>query len=690
MSQIQNAAPNAILLGFDDQSRRPVPYESNTLPIHLPHVFTYAAWGPEEPTLVVGSTAINTYGQETFEPRGRYTTHQWPLIERMQSRSNAMVMQRIKPEDAAPPATVALSLDVLETEIAQYERNSDGTFRLDSSGERIPTGDTKPGLRIKLKVGPVAGGLLGKAKVVPGEQTDGAGKTSTIYPIVEFQASFFGSGGNNRGFGLWAPTMESTNPVNSRVVSAEQAQLYRLRFVQRQNERTTGRTVRTLQGAEYVDFSFREDVVDPATDVEYGFETVVLDSYRNLSARAGQPKRFGPFNAAYKYDNNLDDVLEMLYAVEQPFLEGMEEDVDPSVHHIINFISAVHYTGVPYHAIEVVAPGSEAGTAMTETAVFYAEGGSDGTMDKESFDKSVGDICDDYADGEWQLGDALRFPQSMIYDTGFDRENKTRLLSVLSARKDIAVMLSTQDIALPQNGQAEESSMAEVLRNAAVMHPESDYYGTPIVRAAIVGHSGHLINSKYRKLVPMTIDMADKLSAYCGNGQGVMQSGYAFDVNPNNIVTMLKDVNCTFKTANVRNSDWANGMIWVQSFDQNDALFYPGMQTAYPDDTSVLNSVPNMIICTELEKVCLRTWARLTGRSDLTNDQFAQRSDELIREFTERRFDNRVIIEPETYYTEMDNARGYSWSCRIKVYMNNMKTVGQFTIETHRQEELDQ
>ena len=278
----------------------------------------------------------------------------------------------------------------------------------------------------------------------------------------------------------------------------------------------------------------------------------------------------------------------------------------------------------------------------------------------------------------------------MIYDTGFDIDNKFKLLNVLSARKDIAVVLSTQDIALEQNGIIQESSMAVSLQTQASLHPESEYYGTPVMRAVIVGHSGYLINSKYRKLVPLTVDLADKLAAYAGNGRGILLPGAAPDVNPNNIVTLLKDVNCTFKNVSVRNADWVNGLVWVESYDQDDALFYPALQTAYNDDTSILNSVPTMMICGELEKVCVRVWARLTGRSDLTPEQFAQRSDELIQELTERRFDNRVIIVPETYYTALDEARGYSWSCRIKLYGNNMKTVGSFTIEAHRQEELSE
>lgn len=689
MSQIQNAMPNAVLLGVDDQSKRTVPYESSTMPIHLPHVFFYASWGPTEPLLALGSTANNTYGQATFEPRSPYTTHQWPLIERMFARSNAMVCQRIQPDDAPPPATIGLYLDVLQTDIPQYERNSDGSFKFDATGAKISTGKTSPGVRMQWIIAPVAEGKLGKAKKVPGSLTTKDGGTSTIYPIREFQTSFFGAAGNNRGLALWAPTMESDNPVNSRVVADQQAQLYRMRFVTRDNDRSSGKSVRTQQGAEYVEFSFREDVVDSKTGVEYGFDITVLDSYRNLNARNGQPKRWGPFNATYSYEQNLEDLLEMLYTVEQPVNAELPADVEASAHHLINFVSGVHYTGVPYYAIEVLGPNDGA-SALSESATYYAGGGGDGTMSKAAFDTAVGDICQDYGEGKWGLGNRLKFPQSMIYDTGFDIDNKFKLLNVLSARKDIAVVLSTQDIALEQNGIIQESSMAVSLQTQASLHPESEYYGTPVMRAVIVGHSGYLINSKYRKLVPLTVDLADKLAAYAGNGRGILLPGAAPDVNPNNIVTLLKDVNCTFKNVSVRNADWVNGLVWVESYDQDDALFYPALQTAYNDDTSILNSVPTMMICGELEKVCVRVWARLTGRSDLTSEQFAQRSDELIQELTERRFDNRVIIVPETYYTTLDEARGYSWSCRIKLYGNNMKTVGSFTIEAHRQEELSE
>jgi hypothetical protein len=51
---------------------------------------------------------------------------------------------------------------------------------------------------------------------------------------------------------------------------------------------------------------------------------------------------------------------------------------------------------------------------------------------------------------------------------------------------------------------------------------------------------------------------------------------------------------------------------------------------------------------------------------------------------TEGRFDDRVIVVPNTYFTDFDEALGYSWSCDITLYLNNMMTVGTFTIIADR------
>jgi hypothetical protein len=172
-----------------------------------------------------------------------------------------------------------------------------------------------------------------------------------------------------------------------------------------------------------------------------------------------------------------------------------------------------------------------------------------------------------------------------------------------------------------------------------------------------------------------------------GSGIGSWTSGRAFDKPGNNRVTMFKGVNAEWRNINVRENDWANGLVWVQNYDRR-SLFWPGIQTVYDDDSSVLNSAANMMIAVELQKVAERTWRDLTGISYLTPEQFVERSDRLIKTRTQGRFDNRVVVVPETFFTQNDEQRGYSWSCKIHLYAPNMKTVGTFTIVAHRISDL--
>ncbi|MPN24462.1 hypothetical protein SDC9_171861 [bioreactor metagenome] len=174
-----------------------------------------------------------------------------------------------------------------------------------------------------------------------------------------------------------------------------------------------------------------------------------------------------------------------------------------------------------------------------------------------------------------------------------------------------------------------------------------------------------------------------------GAGNGVWRPGLGFDVSPNNQITLFNSntVNATFKSAAVRNKDWDNNLVWAQRFDRA-SLFWPAVQTVYDDDTSVLNGPITMFAAVELTKVCFRVWAELTGRSDLTEEQLIERSDNRILALSNGRFDNRFVIEPNTFFTDDDRQRGYSWQTRVNLYANNMRTVGTYTIVARRMSDL--
>lgn len=676
-----NATPEAVLSGIQDVSGRSVDPAPVEIPIHLPHVMILAERGPEN-ALILGSTdAQRIYGSNTFEYRKPYAKHTTALAkECFFPNANQCLFQRLIP-DGAKRSTLGLGLEILPKQLSVYERNADGSYRLDDAGNKIDTGAKVSGYVGRWVIYPVAYEDIGKTKIKNGTLTDGATQ-SNIYPMFELAVSGHGKYGDNVGFRLWAPTVADATPLNDYVVNDTRAYLYRLSFIERADAKSTPVITRGLNGQTYVDFGLKPDMYYEPTAQLFHADSVVIPGYRDTDMTKGTAPEFGPFERFKVYQEHIDTVSALLFAAEQSHQDWAEGD-----QYMVNLLSAYDENGNPYTTFQLL-DVFDGGLSLNDQANLYAVGGADGDLSDAAFDDLVYKQLTNFGTLYNEFLDIAKFPQSVFYDSGFSVKTKKAIPKIIGARKDVWIALATQDVSQPQNSVDAESSMAIALRAACEMQPEAELYGTSVVRAAIVGHSGYLINSEYKKLVPGTFELAYALAQWAGAANGILKGRYSPDVDPNNKVKLLRDVNCPYKLARVRNKDWDNGLIWAQSYDHL-SLFFPGLQTVYKDDTSVLNSLLNMIICVEVQKVCFRVWRRFTGRSNMTNLQYEQASDAEITALTTGRFDERVTIVPETYHSTRDIQRGYSNSCRVHVYANNMKTVSEFTVVAHRMEELE-
>ncbi len=703
MNTIVNAAPRINLLGAEDVSARAPVIEPEVFPTHLPHAFVWAEWGPANlPQLASGDFIATTFGPKTLDPRSKYFNHQSLLVNTLQGQGNAVMLQRVIPEDIGPKARLLLSIDIVqEPEVQQYQRNADGTFVLNSSGAKVPitgSGATAPGYLVRWILNDWNNGVeddeFGEVQLQQGALLNSASQQSMRYPIAEFEASFLGERGNRMGLRLSVPNGLSGNLLNKTVANALKSQLYRLQLVTRADASSTAQTIDTLLGDPSIDFTFKQDAIDVKTDTLYSLDDIFMQSYQDLDQR-GSPPIYGPFGRHHIYHENLEQILAMIGSVEAAFsatatvktLPVNSMDQDSEYLHVVNAFTGKSFDGVPYYTL-VVQGSLNGGLQFDENSTHYAVGASDGTLDDEAFDLAVRAELENYGYGTADLLDDALYPQSCIYDTGFELDTKHAMMIPVGRRKDMWVALSTHVASAPNNTGAEESSMAEALKNYAQNFPESEVYGTKVCRAVIVGHDGILIgNRRYRRRAPLTLEYAAMNAKYMGSGDRKWRPGLAPTKNPNNIITMFRDINAPFKSANARSSDWDNGLIWAQRFDRS-SYFFPAMQTVYDDDSSILNSALNMQALVELEKVCQRVWRRLVGIDGLTPEQFIERSDKLIVKEVENRFDNRYTIVPNTFMTEADVQRGYSFSCKIDLFGPNMISVGTFTIRPRRLSDL--
>ena len=133
---ITSAVPRTRTLGISDLSRREVVRDVLATPDHLPKIYIYAEKGPTDPILVAPADAVTLYGDKTFDERSIFATHQTVLCNQVFKKGNVVMMQRIIPDDAPPPAAIRIVADVLLTNIPQYERAFDDSYLLDTFGKQ--------------------------------------------------------------------------------------------------------------------------------------------------------------------------------------------------------------------------------------------------------------------------------------------------------------------------------------------------------------------------------------------------------------------------------------------------------------------------------------------------------------------------------------------------------------------------
>lgn len=690
-----NAAPMSNMQGVEDDSTQIVPTEAVTVPQHLPKIYIYAQKGPLTPQLVSGVARDNMYGADSFNMNRKFANHATRFSNLMNVRNGAQMVQRVLPTDAGPKAAFRLYADVLPTMVQDYVRNIDGSIKVDGS-TNLPVPVTGPSAKIagyivkfvqeaiETDEGGVSQYKLGT--IIAGDQTDDDTEVqSQRYPIADSVASFFGSDGANQAMRMWAPTINSANPVNQDLLQRTRAYPMRFAMVTRANAKATGKLVNTMDAEQSVVANLKPKSFDEEGNTLLYAGSVFLKNYQNLAAN---PPVFAPFGDFYIYDANVKTLLEMFYAAELP-VDGTFSDFtgEEDEAYKFNLFGGESSMGVPYHSYQIVS--NVAGSVrLAENSNLYAIGGSDGTMSDSLFAALVDDAVAGYADETSYVQDMAKYPESFLWDTGFPMTTKKNLAKFISIRKDTAVVLATTVAGEPKLTAAEDSARATALKAFLQNYPESELFGTKTMRGAIIGRSGILVDESMGDTrVPLTFDLAAKVADYMGAGNGRWKSGYSFDEPPNNQVTMFRDVSVTFTPRSVKNKDWAAGMTIVESFDVQ-SLYYPAVHTVYENDTSVLTGFQTMVACLTLQKISEAGRRQFSGRQSLTNAQFAERLDKFNDANTLGIFDNKFITKSNTYFTAKDVARNYSYTNRFDLGAPGMKTVGTLSIRAKRIEDM--
>jgi hypothetical protein len=356
--QIINAAPMTILNGIVDYSTTAPVIVPEALPSHLPKFYLYTQQGPLDDQLVSGDSMTQMYGVESFDLRGIYATHATVCANAVNATGNQIMIRRLQPADAPPPASVRLSLDVLgPIQIADYVRNSDGSYQLSpTTGLPVPTATPITGYQVMWVVTPIptTEGVsnFGIGTIGPGTQTDTTSSTqSTLYPIMDFVVPSFGAYGNNNAVNFYAPTVDSDTPIDTRILQQELVYPFRIGFSTRPNAQTSPSVVQSIGGANYVDVCFVPNTINQNTDAQMYADALIPSSWQDLDDPDNNPNIYAPFGQFYSYDANIQTLVGQFYTAEIPFIDSFSDftAAGPVEQNLFNFVSGVSSQNVPYH-----------------------------------------------------------------------------------------------------------------------------------------------------------------------------------------------------------------------------------------------------------------------------------------------------------------------------------------------------
>lgn len=710
---ITTAAPNMFSRGVRDASGTVATSAEINRATHVTLVYGYAQRGPKR-RLVNGSDASRIFGSETFDPRKPYATHATELAKIVLGAGSSIMFHRVLPNDVGPRSNRALWIDVLPTEVTQYERDANGSLVFSQLGERVELKDAQgnvvklPGFKVKFTVDNIDAlsdeAKFGRLEPKVGTMTEGAVQ-SIKTPLIQWWASSHGQLFNNSGARIFAPTDKSLVPLDKLAMVSTGCYPNRLAVITRTTSSETARPVETMTGEQFIDFALPDAIINGNTNQQYSLDDVYQTNFRHVR-NDGDPYVEGEFEKFHAYTAYLPALLEKFYAAEKD--HGSADSDFKSVtfanvedkKFLFNILGGCSSNGEEYRTYVVDTESADA-VRLSETTNLFAQGGYDGTMweaampleipprtNAGSFADLVSQQVADYANPNSNLLNTAVNIESILYDSGFPLETKREMCKFISERKDTFLVLSPYEVHGSHLTAVTENSRAALLRDYARIYAESDYFGTQTMRALIFGRHGKLVGSSYRHHLPLTLELAGKAAAMMGAADGRWREGAIFDRYPNNIVKMFEDVNVTYTPPSTRNRDWKQGLNWVQSFSQTE-LFIPGLQTIYDDDTSVLNSFFVAMCCVTLQRIGEQVWRKLSGSVRLTDEQLLEAANsEVNTEVQERgRFCDMFRIVPKAKMTPADRQRGYSWTLDIELYAGVMKTVMTLDVSARRNTE---
>ena len=532
---------------------------------------------------------------------------------------------------------------------------------------------------------------------------------SRMYPILETRAQYPGAYYNNVGFNI---SSYYGTQFNSQLAKKIHKMPYGLTLFTRPDEtNTNGVVFRSLNGENEVEFvatdiPTKDPSIEARCDIEYVFNTNWYNTKDPLKSL--RPYDIGTFKF---YGDNFRLLLKRFLEAEIGAVEFTPR-LFTADNEYATTVSWYDFDGTSRAEIEdqfeLLNPftcrtsknvrlqrvmlsqdrpnlrGNLKEINMSSKKPIFLQGGTDGTISNDNFNTAFGIEMDKYDDEDSNVQELAYNVESTLWDSGFPLETKKKIMKFISVRKDTYIVLSThtedKQRVLPLS---RARSVGIALASALKLYPESTFYNTGVTRGLIVLGAGKLADDSADVYVPNSYELLIKTAKFAGGADGIWRKEKLFDHGDAAVITKLKDLVPEFIPHGAKPTLWFGNLIYPQRYDRS-SFFFPGLQTVYDSDSSVLNNYFTIMALCTVTKIAHKSWKKFSGAIRYSDAEFKQAIEAYLEKELAGRFAGLITATPICIITDADKQRGYSWQLVIKLGANMMKTVCVYTTEVYR------
>lgn len=706
---VNNSTPLNRFTGINDFPGAPLSPREPEFPIHCPYVPIFAKKGTTSKIYPSGAERALVYGTDSFDKTKPYWNEFNKLSNDLIATGNIHATRRVKPTDAGSNANITLYIDVLETKVPKYLRNSDGSYVRDEFG--VPESDGEiDGCRVKYFTQTFPEGIKPGLQTILNGTMEAAGVTSKLYPIMDIPAKEFGAYYSNLGIKI-NPIVG--NALKSKFITDAKLLPYEISIFERDNASTTGVVKKSLSGGAYTTVSFKKDAIHPYTEGILDIDLQFPHNWYNEDPTKPAIKYYDIDNIHFYYDN-LETVLGKFIGTELPQLSDVDKvwddnekastlewfdftnasDISEEKHLFnwvtlrssgrqINYMSVIKDTTTPI--ITALNTGLEEITLGSDSIV-YLRGGSDGTMSIEELQKHIKAMMKDYLDPDSEVQSLVMNKETGIYDVGVDLDTKKEMANMLAVRPDTIVHWCTHQISYGETPMTtdEEYATALALLARAEIFPESEIFATSVCRATIIMGSMEDRQSVSKYRYTQNFELAKILGEYLGASNGQMKPLKCLDNGrANTILTLGKNYTPAFIPDSFKQTVWTQGISYSEPYKINQRAFL-AIRSIHNNEQSILTSPVLLYVNNVVCRIMDDAHKEFSGNEKDSNEVFANNMVAHMNKQLIGVIDNgRFNVEFEVIFDEGDLQRKYSYRVLAHISGNVMKTAQVSTVATY-------